>query len=290
MMSLGESPDRTFDSPAPIALHVTLSMGRAHVIAQDAPVTRVWVRPSRGSRSGDVRAAEQTRVTFTEGVLRVTAPKNWARYAPFSRGDSVDITIEVPARSSLRLQAELADVTTEGALGACSVTSTFGSIELEATGTLRAHTAGGAVSAVSVDGDADVLTGLGNVRLGSVAGAASIQNSHGSVSVEHVTGRLDIRTASGQVSVDRVGSSASVATAYGQVRLGEVRSGSILVESGYGGIEVGIARGTRAWLDVSTAHGTVRNWLSAGEEPASTDQRAEIRARSNFGDVLIRRA
>ena len=53
---------------------------------------------------------------------------------------------------------------------------------------------------------------------------------------------------------------------------------------------LGIRPGTAARLDVHTQYGKVRNDLTATDGPAETDEQAEVRARTAFGDILIHRA
>jgi hypothetical protein len=45
-----------------------------------------------------------------------------------------------------------------------------------------------------------------------------------------------------------------------------------------------------AWLDLTTAFGTVRNELDTAEPPTADQDTIEVRARTAFGDITIRRA
>jgi hypothetical protein len=58
----------------------------------------------------------------------------------------------------------------------------------------------------------------------------------------------------------------------------------------YGELEVGIREGTAALLDVRSQFGSVRNSLTASDGPQPSDQRVEVRARTSFGDIVIRRS
>ncbi|HEX3874216.1 MAG TPA: hypothetical protein VHW26_08725 [Solirubrobacteraceae bacterium] len=44
-----------------------------------------------------------------------------------------------------------------------------------------------------------------------------------------------------------------------------------------------------AWLDLDTRCGTVHNSLDAAGPPAAGEDAVEVRARSSFGDITIRR-
>ena len=67
-------------------------------------------------------------------------------------------------------------------------------------------------------------------------------------------------------------------------------AGSASLKTGFGEIEVGIASGTAAKLDASTSFGRVRNQLEAADGPQATDETLDLRARSSYGDIVVRRA
>src|SRR3712207_4253818 len=58
-----------FDTPAPIATVLTVPAGRIQLIAADRADTTVEVLPADAGKSRDVKAAEQTTVTYADGVL-----------------------------------------------------------------------------------------------------------------------------------------------------------------------------------------------------------------------------
>jgi hypothetical protein len=55
-------------------------------------------------------------------------------------------------------------------------------------------------------------------------------------------------------------------------------------------VEVGIRDGVAAWLDLDTRFGKVHNDLDAAEQPAPGEETVEVRARTSFGDITVRRA
>jgi hypothetical protein len=57
-----------------------------------------------------------------------------------------------------------------------------------------------------------------------------------------------------------------------------------------GELEVGIREGTAALLDVRSQYGNVRNFLTASDGPKASDQTVEVRARTSYGDIVIRRS
>ncbi len=84
--------------------------------------------------------------------------------------------------------------------------------------------------------------------------------------------------------------SVSARTAHGSIRIDEVSRGAVDLQTSYGAIEVGMRRGTAAWLDLSSRHGRVRNSLDETDGPAGADDTVELRASTSYGDILIHRS
>lgn len=108
--------------------------------------------------------------------------------------------------------------------------------------------------------------------------------------IGEIGGELRVNSSNGPISVVRAASSVTAKTASGAIRLGEVVRGRITLDSSAGGLEIGIAEGTAAWLDVRSAAGRVRNELGAAEGPGESEETVEVRGRTSVGDILIRRA
>ena len=79
-------------------------------------------------------------------------------------------------------------------------------------------------------------------------------------------------------------------SAYGVVRVAELARGSARIEVSYGGVDVGVRRGTAVWLDAVSQHGVVRTDLSASPGPADDDETLELHIRTGYGDVTIHRS
>lgn len=280
----------TFDTPEPIAVSVELGVGDIQITASDRVDTFVEVRPSDPDKRGDVTAAEQTLVEFAGGTLVVRAPRRWTRYTFWGGAESIDVQIAVPAGSQLRVDAGMAAIRCAGRLGECHIKTGAGEILLEAAGSVQLRTGAGAITVDRVVGQAEVSTGTGSVRMGVVDGAAAIKNSTGDTWIGEVTGGLEVRAAFGRISVDRAQAAVAAKTAYGDIRLAEVARGAILVQTGFGKVEVGIRAGVAAWLDLQTRHGNVHNDLNAAGPPQQGEDTVEVRGRSSFGDLAVRRS
>jgi DUF4097 and DUF4098 domain-containing protein YvlB len=280
-----------FDTPEPIAVTIELGVGDVHITATDRTDTIVEVRPSTETDETDVKAAEQTRVEYTNGTLVVKGPK--ARVLDFSnKSRSVDVSIEVPAGTRVHGEASVGDFRSSGRLGECRFKTSTGHIQLDHTGSLRLNTAGGHVTVERVEGNAEISTGTGRVRVGEIDGTAVIKNSNGNTEIGTVTGEVQVRAANGDVAIDRaLGGQVDAKTANGSIRIGEATRGAVAIKTATGDLEVGITEGTAAWLDVNTSFGRVHNSLaetSPKTEPSG--ETVELRAHTSYGDITIRRA
>lgn len=279
----------TYKTLEPITATIELVVGKVRLVAGDRQDTVVEVHPSDRNQESDVRVADQTHVEYSAGRLLIKAPKQRG-LGLFGRTGSIDVTIECPAGSTLDGDAAVAELRSLGRLGECRIKIATGDVHLDETGPLHLSTGAGTIVVNRVDGDAHVSTGSGTIRLGHVDGNAVIKNSNGDNTIGAVTRDLHVKTANGNVSIDRAGAGVNAATANGDLRVGEVVRGSASLKTGFGKIEIGIRPGTAALLDVHTSHGMVQNHMDAVEGPQSSDATVDLRARTGFGDIVIRRS
>jgi DUF4097 and DUF4098 domain-containing protein YvlB len=277
-----------YETPEPISVMVELGVGDVRIAASDRTDTVVEVRPSDEADESDVQAAAQVRVDYTNGTLQVTGPK--ARVFDFSRKTrSVDVSIDLPSGSQLSAHMLLGDLRCAGRLGECRVKTT-GNVWLERTGPLRLHTGAGHVTVDGITGNAEISTGSGKVRVGEVEGTAVVKSSNGDIMIDAVTGDVRARTANGEISIERAGAGVDAKTSNGSIRLGEVVRGSVALGTAAGNLEIGIADGSAAWLEVNTGFGHVRNQLDNTTRPDETDETVEVRGRTSYGDITIHRS
>lgn len=279
-----------FDTPEPITVTVELSVGELRLVASERTDTAVDIRPSNSARKGDVAAAQQTRVEYTDGRLLIKAPKGWRHYAPLGGRESIDIEIELPAGSQLRGDAAVAALRATGRLGECHFKISAGSIDIGDTGPLQLRTSSGDITVGRVDGDAEVTTSSGALRVDRIDGSAVVKNSNGNTRIGEIDGDLRVSGANGDIVVERARATVVAKTANGDVRIGEVASGTIQAETARGRVDIAIADGVTAWLDLKTGFGNVHNGLDAATQPAADEDSVEVRARTAFGDVTVRRA
>ncbi|MEW2274026.1 DUF4097 family beta strand repeat protein [Streptomyces sp. SID685] len=274
-----------FDTPEPISVTAHVGAGSVRFIASDRPDTVVEVLPG-GKRGRDVRAAEQTEVTYANGELSVRTRERTF----IGPTGTVEVTVELPTGSRVDVGGSWVQVFGEGGLGEARVKTSVGDVRLDAAGPLKVTVSHGSISIDRVAGGAEITTSSGSLRIGTVHGPAVLKNSHGSTVVGVVTGELRVNGANGDIDIECAEGDVVATTAHGTLRAAEVVRGSVQLETSYGAIEVGVREGTAAWLDVSSERGHVRNTLTASGAPEQSEDAVKVRARTRYGNIDVRRA
>jgi DUF4097 and DUF4098 domain-containing protein YvlB len=261
----------TFDTPTPIQIRIDLSGGSLRVRASDRADTVVTVSPDNDRKSADVQAADQTRVEYADGRLVVSSPRR-PRLLFMGTMPSVDIELLVPEGSHLEAALTAGDVDCEGRLGVVRIDDRYGDIRIEQATAVHARTSAGDITVAQVDEDGELATSYGEIR------------------VRQATGSLRLDSACGDITVDRAVASVAATTKYGQVSVHQAGSGSLDLATAYGKVEAGIREGTPAWLDLDAASGKVRNLLTPSDAPGESEKPLRVRARTSYGDIVVRRA
>ncbi|WP_432136369.1 MULTISPECIES: DUF4097 family beta strand repeat-containing protein [unclassified Streptomyces] len=276
----------SFDTPEPISVTAHVYSGSIRFTAGDRTDTVVAVEPRDPKRDQDARAAEQTEISCANGTLTIRTPKANL----IGRSGTVDVTVELPTGSHVDVSGAGVGLLGEGRLGEVRLKSSAGDVRLDTTGPLHLTASHGSVTVERVEGMAEITTSSGSLRVGVVDGPAVLKNSHGPTTVDAVTGELRVNGVNGGVDIARVESSVTGTTTNGHLRVGDVARGTVHLETANGPIEVGIREGTAAWLDVSSKRGQVRNTLATSDAPQETEETVRVHARSNWGNIDIRRA
>lgn len=263
----------TFDTPEPISITVELGVGDLQITASDRADTVVEVEPSDPARPSDVAAAAKTTVEFANGVLQIKAPKGWRRYSFRGGAESIDARIQLPTGSHLHGAAGVADLRSSGVLGECRYKTGAGDITIE-----------------QISESTELTTGSGAIAVDRIGGSATVKNSNGNAWIGEVVGDLQVKAANGKVMVDHARAAVTAKTANGDIRLEEVGSGAVVAETAYGKVDIAVRAGVAAWLDLHTGFGRVHNVLDVSDRPGPSEPTVEVRARSGFGDVTVRRA
>lgn len=290
-----KAPMSTFDTPEAITLTLELAavaVGDVLIRAGDGPTTVVEVRPSDAASDDDRKLAERTSVELADGRLLIKADRLGPKLRSWLStgvGPSIDVTVQLPADSTIDANVGMGDVRTDGRLGDCRLKLGLGRALLDQVGALDLKSGAGEISVGRADGPAEIRAGAGDVRVHELGAGATIKNSNGDTWVGTAGGDVRIKAANGDIAVGVAEAGVDARSANGSIRIGEVVRGAIVLETPIGELEIGVREGTAAWLDVRTKTGKVRNALDAAPSPEPSSATVEVRARTTVGDVVIRR-
>ncbi len=184
-------------------------------------------------------------------LVKVRVPRN------NSNNISSDLTVRVPAGSSVDVSTVSADITSEGVDGEQILHTVSGDVELEASGS--------DVSAESVSGDVDV-TGSGDdteTAAHTVSGDVTLIGVSGAVSAEAVSGDIEVRDG----SFDR----ATLNSVNGEIdfQAGLRAGGKLTVETINGDVNVQFDGDVSARFDIETFNGDITSCFGPKAERTS---------------------
>jgi DUF4097 and DUF4098 domain-containing protein YvlB len=189
-----------FDSPAPISVVLDIPAGRIRFIAADRPDTTVEVLPADGTKSRDVKAAQQTEVAYADGVLRIETP---AKNQILGASGAVEVTVQLPAGSRVEAKAAGAELRGVGRLGHVAYESAQGPVKLDETAGARLVLQAGDVSVGRLGGDGEISTQKGDLTVAeAVGGTVTLRTEQGDVSIgaaRGVSAALDAGTGYGRI-------------------------------------------------------------------------------------------
>ncbi|MFQ6329808.1 DUF4097 family beta strand repeat-containing protein [Nocardia sp. CWNU-33] len=192
---------QTFDTPTPITAVLDIPAGRIQVIASDRTDTTVEVTPANPAKSRDTKVADRTTVTYTEGVLRITAstPGNQL----FGPSGSLEITVQLPAGSHIEATAAGSELRGVGRLGEVAFDGAA-QTKIDEAASVRLAAVDGDVEVGRLTGPADISTTRGDIQIAeAVRGTVVLRTQSGTISVAAAAGvsaALDADTIHGRVS------------------------------------------------------------------------------------------
>jgi hypothetical protein len=269
-----------FETPGSVSLQIKLPSGRVLVTTTDEPRTTVEVVPV-GRRGQD--AVDEIDVTVEERlgryVVRVEQQKNF-RWGPIqiTWGGDFEVRISCPSGSDLDLEGGSTDVRADGELGEVAV-----------------RTASGDVRVQSAARELEVKTASGDITVATAASRAALVTVSGDVEVERTDASLTARSVSGDLVVGRSAGALGVSTTSGDVDVKAVVDGDVRVQTVSGDVRIGIAKGTRTWIDAGSVSGRLESELGLEDaEPPPTDEGEDsvvpLHVKTVSGDVSVVRA
>lgn len=200
-MQKTEYATQQFDTPAPIRAEVDIPAGRIRFIAADRADTVVEVRPADPAKNRDVKAAEEIRTVYGDGVLRIGAVQ--AARTFLGHAGSVEVTVMLPAGSRVEAKAAAAEFRGVGRLGDVAFTGGHRSVKVDEAASARIDAHDGEVWVGRLEGPAEISVHKGGVRIGeAVRGTVTLGVRHGDITVgaaRGVSASLDARTGYGRI-------------------------------------------------------------------------------------------
>jgi hypothetical protein len=273
----------TFATPEPVAATVEVAGARVRVTASERTDTVVLVEPVNAESRKDVKVAGKTKVDFAGGRLSVKTT------AAGDKSGSVAITIDLPAGSGLAAYLAHSSVEVDGPVGRFELHMASGQVRLDRIDALQASVASGEVAIGHVAGRADIDGSTVAMRIGEVDGTVGLSTAGGKVWIGHASSDLDLSSATSDFDIDRADASVTATTASGAIRIGRMANGTAKLTNGSGNIEVGIAAGTLASIDVSSERGAVHDFVSSERNPGPSDDKVMVHARTRHGDIIVQR-
>jgi DUF4097 and DUF4098 domain-containing protein YvlB len=244
----------TFATPGPVALRIDVPAGDVEIETADTKETTVELE----ARGRDAEEYERE-----------------ARIEARPRGDGHEVVVDASARRGLLGFRE----------GEYLVR-----IKAPAGADVRAEVASADIRGRGRFGEVEVNAASGDVGFDEVEGQANINTASGDVELRRV-GTAKVNSASGDVRIDETGA-VDANTASGDIRLKSISSGEVELHSASGDIDVGIAKGSRLWIDAQSLSGDTSSELELEAAPSGDDEGplVELRAKTMSGDISVRRA
>jgi DUF4097 and DUF4098 domain-containing protein YvlB len=259
--------DHRFATSHPLTVDLQVPAGRIAVQVHDAPVATVEVAGAR---------ADGVEVTFDErpsGDRLSVAYRGKKWFTLFSSGSDLEVTLVVPAGTTLDVSTGAADLEVSGTVAAIAYRSGSGDLRFD-----------------DVTQNVTAKTASGDVTGEEIGGGLRFHGASGDLSVGRVGATSACRSASGDLSIGRIEGDTSLATASGDVTVTVVADGKTTIRTVSGDVEVGIIEGADVYLDLSSTSGDVTCELEPSSGPTTDDDlRLVLDATSVSGDVRVRK-
>jgi DUF4097 and DUF4098 domain-containing protein YvlB len=249
--------ERTFTTPGPLRLDLSIPSGSIEVDTADGEETHVELTASNERDLDDARVELRERRGGHELVVCVDRTRGLlGGVRVFNGGGRYSLRVRCPRGADLVVRTASADVDARGSFGA---------------------------------GDVVVVTG--RATLGAFAGDVAVKTVSGDVTLESAGGKLTAQTVSGAVEIGEAAAGGTTKSVSGDVRL-VVGAGEVSATSVSGDIEVAIRSGAQLHVDANSVSGTLDTEVPLGDVPGDGGDgpAVDVRARTVSGDFRIVRA
>ena len=190
-----------FATTAPITAVLDIPAGRIQLIAADRTDTTVQVLPANATKNRDVKAAEQTTVQYTDGVLRIEVPTKNQYLGPTG---AVEVTVQLPAGSRIEATAASTELRAVGRLGDIAFDGAYRHIKIDEAAALHLTAVDGDIAVGRLGGPAQITTARGDIHITQAAhGTVRLHTQSGDITIGAATGvsaTLDAGTTHGRIN------------------------------------------------------------------------------------------
>lgn len=274
---------QVFETPGSVTLRFRLPSGRVVITTADQQQTSVELVPLGRGGSDAVENVEVSCSETAGGHIVTVEEKDRIRWGPLriTWGADVEVRVTCPLGADLELAGGSTDLRADGVLGEVSASSASGDIQLETVSRkLQAKTASGDITVRAIEAGGSTVTVSGDLDIGRVEATLSARSVSGDARVRAVRAPLTLTTTSGDAEVE-------------SVEAGEVR-----VQTVSGDVRIGVARGTRVFIDAASISGSLTSELGLADDEPAGDSESEgepspvvpLHVKTVSGDVSLVRA
>lgn len=203
-------------------------------------VARVTVR-ARKELTAQKLLDDITLVIDLEGNTLEINTKTPRDYTLRNISFTVDIEMQIPVKSSLKVGNQFGDVSVIGTRGVVTVNNQNGEVKIIKAGETEITNRFGDVSINAVTGRLKVNCANSELNITEINADCDIENSFGDISVENVTGELKIDSRNGAVNVNNAGKS-QITNSFGDTRLRNI-NGDLICETQNGDMDITFVSG-----------------------------------------------
>ena len=246
----------TFSTPGPVKLDINIPAGDVDLETVDGDTTTVELEV-RGRDAEELERDAQIELRQRGDRYEVVVAAQRGRGFSFRRNGEYQVRVSVPHGAGVEANLASADIDGRGHYGKVEINTASGDVEFE-----------------------------------RIEGEARIDSASGDVRIERV-GSAKVNSASGDIRIDETAEGADLNTASGDVELRSVQAGEVKVNSASGDVDVGIAKGSRLWVEAQSLSGDTSSELELESgAPIESDDGplVELKARTLSGDISVRRA
>ena len=270
-------PRHSFPTAQPIDLVINNRYGDITVHASDSDTTIV---STVGRHADDLEVVQQ-------GNLITAAARSLSvAEQAFERRRRIDIAVEAPVGSNLKLDCGAGTITVTGPFNQVEARLGAGRITLsQVLGEIRVRDSSGNIRIDEVAAIARLTTSAGTITVGRVLAETELKVGSGSVDLDEVAAPTHISLNNGSLNVHLVTGELTVDAGVGHAAIDRISAGSLTYRGASGTVRVGVVAGVPVWTDLRTTAGRVHNGLPPVGEPQPGQDHISLRIATQSGAI-----